>query len=423
MTRRGFLKNVVCVACSAKLMSLFRIADARESTRLVPRSAPVWAGFGLNGSAGAARFDLTRRYVQKYHAGKELKDPGAFSFLRKQLGDLLKTHASSLVRVDQESVQVGEELLLGFVHDYEAVVAVRNQDNRVNVNKDGILFTFMSGSGLVLGYQKNVGWRVVCSFPFVARVELPIADVSKFQESSVDLLGKSYEFYCQSFVKALSRFNRWRDGFSSNYFARVVSATIGKKAQPKLAGLKIENLLTPELLGHETSAIVCDGLEIPLIPYKESDALAKRYAAKFSESLLTQDVVELPLIDLEFEVSLIDIEKTVVPSRQLGIIMIRRSVTMSFRVFELAETGTSRKKILQTFAQFNEPLEDSIKEAADDTPERDFLFFERQIYRTLSQLMIGIRTKDATMLSELVGDHREIQTPIDVLMQRCKAAR
>ena len=423
MKRRNFFKNIFFAVCSGEAVLCSVTAQATERARLVPKSAPVWAGFGLNGSASAARFDFTRRFVQKYQAGMELKDPGAFGFLRQQLIDLLTTSASSLVRVNKESVQVGDELILGFVHDYEAIVAVRNQDNRSNINKDGILFTFMSGAGLVLGYQKNVGWRVVCSFPFTARVELPISDVSRYQEISVDLLGKSYQFYCQSFVKTLSRFSRWRDGFSSNYFARVVSATIGKKAQPKLAGLKIENLLTPELLGHETSAIICDGLDIPLIPFQESDALAKRYAAKFSESHLTQDVVELPPIDLEFEIALIDIEKKVVPSRQIGIIMIRRSVIMSFRVFEPAETGSSRNKILQTFAQFNEPHEDSIKEAEDDTPDRDFLFFERLIYQTLSQLMNGIKNRNFTMLGELVGNQKEIQAPIDLLLQRCKAAR
>jgi hypothetical protein len=283
----------------------------------------------------------------------------------------------------------------------------------------------MSGAGLVLGYQKNVGWRVVSSFPFITRIELHIPDVNKFRESSVDGLNFCYNVYSEAFVNFLNRFNKWRDGYASNYFSRVVSSTIGKKAQPKLVEFHIEKLLTAELLGYETSAEICDGFEIPLIPFQESDALAKRYATNFSESILTQDVVELPAIDLEFEVNLVEINKEKIPSRQKGIITIKRQILISFRAFDRIGPGPEgRKKILQTFAL--SPIhEDAISflEPGDDTPERDFVFFERLINRTLRQLILGMKSKNAKQLSELSIKYEEIELPINVLLKLCDVAR
>ena len=38
---------------------------AYAADRSKPKSAPVWAGFGLNGGPAQARYELTRRYLQK----------------------------------------------------------------------------------------------------------------------------------------------------------------------------------------------------------------------------------------------------------------------------------------------------------------------------------------------------------------------
>jgi hypothetical protein len=358
-------------------MTRLPILNASEK-RVTPKSPPVWTGFGLNGSADAARFDLTRRYVEKYQKGLKLTDPNAFAFLRQPLRDLLIKDSSSLVQLDKDQIKIGEDLLIGFVHDYESAVSIRNVDLTKHV-EDGAIITFMSGAGLVLGFQKNAGWRLVSSFPFMTKVALPIVDIKKSKETSVDLMDKCYNIYSESFVKSLNRFNKWRDGYASNYFARVVSASIGKNAQPKVAEFQIEKLLTSELLGHLTSARVCDDLEIPLIPFQDTDALAKRYSTKFSESMLTQDVIEIPSIDLEFEIMLADITKDKVPSRQKGIITIKRTVLISFRVFDRFGSGPEgRKKILQMFARSSEDEDKiSFNEPGDDTPERDFVFFEQ----------------------------------------------
>jgi len=422
MKRRDAIISTLGALIFGPTLTGVSASSLANASRSVPKSPPVWAGFGLNGSAGSSRFELTRRYVEKYQGGMKLSDPSAFRFLRGQLHELLKKEALNLVQLDKnkDALQLGEDFLLGFVHDYEIAVPIKNT-NKIEI-ADDILFTFLAGAGLVVVYQRSVGWRVVCSFPFVTRVELPIPDVNNFKESSIDQLGKCYSEYAQSFVRSLKRFGGWKDGYSSNYFARVVKSTVVKKAQPKLTEFKIDHLLTPELLGHETTALICSGLEIPIIPFLETDALSKRYATKFSDSISTQDVYELPEIDLQFEIALTDIEKKVVPSRQRGYTSITRSVTLSFRVFEAAETSLDRKKIFQTFIFYELP-EDRIKDREDDTPNRDFLFFERCIFQALDRMFVGMRTKDSLVLGSLLSNLNEIEPQINTLLMLCKAAR
>lgn len=422
-SRRYFLKQAGVGFAFATGLSAGPLARAEEK-RYVPKAPPAWTGFGLNGSAGAARFDLTRRYVEKYQQGLPLTDPKAFAFLRQPLRDLLAKQSPPLVRLDNDAIKPGEDLLVGMVHDYEASVAIR----RVEFNKpvqDGNMVTFMAGAGMVLGYQKSAGWRVVSAFPFMTRVELPIADVTKLRDVAVDSLEKIYNVHAQAFVHFLGRFSKWREGYAPNYFARVVSATIGKKAQPKLAEHGIEKLLTAELLGFEASSVICDGFDIPLIPFQENDALAKRYATKFSESMAVQDALELPEIDLEFEVNLVDLTKEKIPSRQKGIITIKRQIALSFRAFDRVGKGPDgRNKILQSFAV--SPIHEDVfgyAESGDDTPDRDLIFFERLIYRTLRQLVEGLRKKDAARLSELGIKFEEIAPATATLLQFCEKAR
>jgi hypothetical protein len=319
---------------------------------------------------------------------------------------------------------MGEDLVIGMAHDYEATVAVRRVEFNKPVN-DGIMFTFMSGIGMVLGYQQNVGWRVVSSFSFMTRDERPIADVSKLNETAVAELEQIYGVHARAFVTSLGRFGKWREGYASNFFARVVGATVGKKAAPKLAEYKLDHLISPELLGFELSSAICDGFNMPLMPFQENDALAKRYAAKFSESLVTQDAISLPDIDLEFEINLVDITKEKVQSRQKGVTFIRRQAIISFRAFERFDKGPDgRKKLLQTFAAA--PIDEDIisfDSAFDDTPERDFVFFGRLISRTFNLLITGIANKDASRLESVNVKYDEIAQAIPKLLDLCAKTR
>jgi hypothetical protein len=391
-----------------------------EGKRLLPKSPPVWTGFGLNGGPGQARFDLTRRFVAKYQNGMELTNPKAFTFLRQPLHDLLEKQNPPLVQFKNE-VNLGEDFLLGMAHDYEAAVAVRRVDLQKPVS-DGILFTFMSGVGMVLTFEKNVGWRVISSFSFITRDESAIDDVSKFREAAVDHLGAAYLSHAKAFTTFLGRFNKWNAGFRSNFFAKVTRASVGKIAQPKLIEYKVDNLLTPEFIGFEVSAAVCDGLNIPLLPFQENDALANRYATKFSESMVTQGSFTVPDPDLEFEVTLVDAIKEKVPSRQRGVITLKRQVVISFRAFD--KSSGSRIKFFQTLAAA--PMDDDVISYGapeDDTPERDFIFFDRLLYRTLSQLMAGILNKKADTLAAVGVNYDEVAGAIPKLLELCALTR
>lgn len=421
MKRRNMLQATAGLLFSAGFLRMpLSFANDR---RVLPKAAPVWTGFGLNGSAGAARFDLTRQFISRSRSGMALTDPKAFEFIRNPLQGLLAAQSPALVQF-KNSVNMGEDLVIGMAHDYEAAVAVR----RVELNKpvnDGIIFTFMSGIGMVAGYQPNVGWRVVSSFSFMTRDERPIADVSKLVETAVKELDQIYAAHARAFVTCLGRFSKWREGYASNFFARVVSSTIGKKAAPKLAEYKLDQLITPELLGFELSSAICDGFNMPLMPFQENDALAKRYATKFSESLVTQDAIALPDIDLEFEINLVDLTKDKVQSRQRGVTFIRRQVIISFRAFERLDKGPDgRRKLLQTFAAA--PMdEDTIgfESGFDDTPERDFVFFGRLISRTLNLLITGIAQKDLKRLESVSVKYDELAQSIPKLMDLCAKTR
>lgn len=419
--RRAVLKAGAGLALAAGVPGL-SVLHAEEK-RLQPKSPPVWTGFGLNGSAGQARFDLTRRYVAKFQNGMALTKPEALAFIRKPLQELLAKQNPPLVQF-KDAVNLGEDLLLGMAHDYEAAVALR----RVDLQKpaiDGILFTFMAGVGMVLNFEKNVGWRVISSFSFVTRDESVIADVAQFKEAAVDHLGAAYLSHAQAFTTFLARFNKWDTGFRSNFFAKVTRIAVGKIAQPKLLEYKLENLLTTEFIGFEVSAAVCDGLTIPLLPFQENDALAKRYATKFSESLMTQDAIVIPDTDLEFEVTLVDVIKEKIPSRQRGVITLKRQVVISFRAFErTGKAADARTKIFQTLAAA--PMDDDVISYGapeDDTPERDFIFFDRLLIRTLSQLMTGIVNKKADVLTAVGVNYDEVAASIPKLLQLCALTR
>ncbi len=421
MKRRDSLRAALGLMLSGGFLGV-SVSFANDR-RVLPKSAPIWTGFGLNGSAGAARFELTRQFVSRSRDGMALTDPKAFEFIRNPLRELLAAQNPPLVQF-KGSVTMGEELVIGMAHDYEAAVAVR----RVELNKpvnDGIMFTFMSGVGLIVGYQPNVGWRVVSSFSFMTRDERPISDVGKLTNTAVAELEQIYAVHARAFVTSLGRFSKWREGYSSNFFARVVSATVGKKALPKLAEYQLEQFITPELLGFELSSAICDGFNMPLMPFQENDALAKRYAAKFSESLMTQDTITLPDIDLEFEINLVDVTKEKVQSRQKGVTFIRRQVIISFRAFERFDKGPDgRKKLLQTFAAA--PVDEDVigfDSVFDDTPQRDFVFFGRLISRTLNLLITGIALKDASRLESVNVKYGELVQNIPKLMDLCAKTR
>ena len=415
--RRTLLKAAAGWVVASGLPGLL---PAYAADRSKPKSAPVWAGFGLNGGPAQARYDLTRRYLQKKRGGVSLNDIQAFKFMNDALKEQLTKLTPQLV-VFKPEVKLGEDYLLGMAHDYEASTAIRRVDLK-EPTIDGSIVTFLSGVGLILNYEKSSGWRIMSSFSFVTRDTRKIPDVSKASENAVDMLGDSYLVHATAFATFLSRFGKWNAGYSPNFFARVTSSKIGETATLQLQEYKLDQKFNADFLGFQASAAICDGLDIPLLPFKETDALANRYATKFSESLITQDKIIIPDADLEFEVLLIKATKEKVPSRQQGIIYLKRRIIIGVRVFD--KTSGQPEKILQVIAGAPEDS-DIIRydQPDDDNADRDFVFFDRLLYRTLSGLMKGIAKNDAETITSLGVNYDSIKDAIPKILKQCANAR
>ncbi len=369
------------------------------------RKPPVWAGFGLNGSAmqpasaGRAnaqdRFGLTRAWVSRTRGGRELSDVSAFDRVRDLLLPQLRPLSGNSLQFKDE-VEFGQDLLLGFAHDYETYIGARVEKDGDNANT---LFIFMAGVGLVLSYDPSTSWRMVSSFPFMLRAEWPLQGMNDVRGQAIARMDEAYQQYTRAFTYFLGRFNKPGQGFAANFFAQLTRAEVHKEAQPKLAALGIENQLGGDLLGFSASSTICDSLNVPMLPFRENDALAKRYAVKFAGVNMAQDVAQIPDADLRFEVILRDISKEIIPSRQKGITILRRQVVLNFRVFNAFDLS---KPVLQTFAAAD-PHDDKIPydSKSDDTPERDLVFFDRLVTRTLTQLLQGLAKRDAQMLAKV----------------------
>jgi hypothetical protein len=387
------------------------------TNKLKPKTPPVWTGFGLNGSSAQARYDLTREFVQKKYNHK-LNEAAAFAFLREPLKNLLSTQQQGRVQF-KDSVEFGENLLLGFAHDYETTVGARVEKDGENANT---LFIFMSGVGMILSFDKSTGWRVLSSFPFMLRMERPGGDLKDVKGKAVGYMGEAYTAYGNAFSHFLGRFNKWDQGFSSNYFARLTKSTIHKDAKDKLASYRIQNVLNEELVGFSTSSALCDNLDIPLLPFQENDALAKRYAVKFADDLAAQQEISIPDADLKFEVVLRDVDKQVTVSSQKGVNIVKRTVVMRVIVFD-EYSSLPDKKILNVLASSTGEDRMPLNTTEDDTPERDLVFFDRLISRTLTQLLKGLATKNESQLASVEVKLSFVAPALPRLLELCTKTR
>jgi hypothetical protein len=413
MRRRGILASL-----SAGLIGTYRTAWAQPAVQKVkPKNPPVWTGFGLNGGAAQARYDLSRAFVRQQYK-VDLTSSEAFQFMIRPLQRLLADQHAGTVQF-KNSVEFGEDLLLGFVHDYETTVGARVEKDGQNANT---LFVFMSGAGMILSFSKSSGWRMVSSFPFMLRMERPGGDLKDIRGKAVAVMDQAYVAYGQAFSHFLKRFNKWDQGFSSNYFARLTKATIHKDAQTKLNSFGIESQLTPELLGFSSSSALCDNLDIPLLPFQENDALGKRFAVKFSDDLAAQQLIDIPDADLRFEVVLRDVDKQRIDSTQRGVTIVRRSVVLRLMVYD-EYSNLPDKRLLNVLAMSTGEDRIPLQSTEDDTPERDLVFLDRLITRTLTQLLKGLATRNAQLLGSVEVKLSAVEPALPRLLELCMKTR
>lgn len=376
----------------------------------------VWTGFGLNGSFAQERFQLTREYIKSKYK-KELRDTQAFGFLRQPLKNLIEKNANSVVFKD--SVEFGQDLLLGFAHDYEITLGARVEHEGENANT---LFVFMSGVALVLSFSQATGWRVISSFPFTLRLERAAKDLKNIKKQTIDIFGEVYQSYGNAFVQVVNKLNNINDQWSSNYFARLTSVKFHAVVNEKLLQYKIQNFLNTEFIGFSASSSICENFNIPLLPYQENDALAKRYAVKFTDDLMVQNVISIPDADLKFEIILRDVDKQLINNTQKGLTYIRRKLVIQLRVIDEFAT-TEDKVFFKTFAALEHDDKMPLGSTEDDTPERDVLFFERLFSKILNNLLTGIQTKNYSALSQLGIQAASVEKQIPRLLELLNKTR
>lgn len=387
------------------------------ASRSRSKTPPVWTGFGLNGGAGQERYGLTRDFV-KNARNLDLTNSKAFLKESKLLADLLSKQQPPLVKF-KDAVEFGEDMLVGFAHDYEVAVGARVEKDGEDANT---LFIFMSGVGLVLSFAQSTGWRIVSSFPFMLRFERPGGDLKNLRAKALGYMEEAYRGYANAFVHFLGRFDKWEQGFSSNYFARLTKASVHADALSKLVTYRVDKVLSPELLGFSCSSAICENLNIPVLPFQENDALAKRYAVKFSDDLAAQNEISIPDADLKFEVVLRDVEKKLINSTQRGVTIIRRTLVIRFLVFDEYASG-SDKKFLNVLAASTHEDRTPLNSTEDDTPERDLVFFDRLLSRTLANLLQGMVNSDAQKLSQAAVKLEFVAPAIPRFLELCAKTR
>ena len=408
LKRRSLFASLVPFAALTPFISW----GQETARRLLPKNPPVWTGFGLNGSSEQARYDLTRTYV-KQTSGFELSDSQAFNFLIKDLTSLLATQQKGKVEF-KEKVEFGENLLLGFAHDYETSFGGRLERNGVSANT---VYIFMSGVGLILTFDKSIGWRIVSSFPFMLRMEQPWDDLKDVKSKAISYMGAAYTSYGKAFSQMVGRFNKWDQGFNANNFARLTKSSIHKEALEKLTLYRIQNFLNQEFIGFTTSSALCNNLDIPLLPFQENDALSKRYAVKFSNDLSAQSQINIPEADLKFEIVLRFVDKQVTVSSQKGVNIVRRKVVIRLIVIDYQETFIN--VLASSTGEDRMPLNTT----EDDTPERDIVFFDRLIDQTLNNLLMGIVTKNESQLASVEVKLSSLAPAIPRLLKLCANTR
>ena len=366
-----------------------------------------------------ARYNLTRSYIKRSQ-GFELSESEAFRKLNLVVLTPILRSLPQLVQFKSQ-IEFGEDLLLGFAHDYETTVGARIEKDGQNANT---LIIFMSGVGLILGFDRSSGWRIVSSFPFMLRMERAGGDLKNIPDRAVAVMDQAYRSYGNAFAEFLKRFNKWDQGFSANFFARVTSALIHKDAEEQLKRFRINNILNQELLGFSASTAICDSLNIPLLPYQENDALAKRYAVKFSDDLTAQaqGEISIPDADLRFEVILRDIQKKMTTSSQKGVTIVQRKVVLRLIVFDDSSL-LSEKMLLNVLAGSTGEDKLALDPKEDDTPERDLVMFDRLITQTLNNLLQGLASRNENKLAAAEVKLSFVAPALPRLMELCSKTR
>ena len=353
---------------------------------------PTWLGFGLNKPAAGKddRFPLT---TAMFVAPRQGNKPSFQIQVNQAIIPQLK--AAGDIVTFKNSSDFGDNLLLAAVLDYENVLEAR-------LGSTSFMVLHLVGHGVLLNFDRTRGWSMQSSFPF------PVTLLRESQGGNVQADAQQYlaeaftdskNSFSSSFAKTASRLApRWKEaGAGHGFNIRIVSSTIHPEAQTKLTEWGIGKNVNATWLGHLASAAMCEGLEVPVVPYSENQALGN-YTYLFSERLVAQNV-KLPEesdIDIRLHVSLRNVGREIKYRSQLLRWEAARMVVMNIRILD-----DSNEELVAVRLGYQDERADALAREEDNSPARDAHFFDMAIYRGLQTLFAGIEKNDGAMLAKV----------------------
>lgn len=375
---------------------------------------PTWLGFGLNVPSNIAlqRFPLTTSILPSTRQGRnrpfQLEINQAIVQQIKSAGDFVTF---------SDVNNIGESSMLGAVLDYENVLEARLGDT-------SFIVLHLVGHGVLLDFSSARGWSMRSSFPFPVTL-LRENQAGNAQSQARQYLAEAFldnqNSFATSFAKTAKRIApTWKElGAGSGFNVRVMSSSIHPDAQAKLKGWGIDKNVTATWLGHLVSAAVCEGLDIPVVPFAETQSLGN-YTYTFSDRLVAQNV-RLPEesdIDLRIHVVLRNVAREIKYRSQLQRWEATRIVVLDIKI---KDDRDEEIVVLRMGYQDEQP--DALAREEDNSPARDAHFFDMGIYRGLQTLFSGIDKDDRSILAKVsVKPDGKLQSGLELFRSKYRKA-
>lgn len=386
-----YRRDLIIFSAGLSFVSSFPIAQSigYQAGSLVK---PTWMGFGLNkpAASGRERFPLTMAMMAAPRPGKragfQIEVNDAIVPQLKAAGDFVTFKTTS---------DFGGNLMLAAILDYENVLEAR-------LGSSSFIVLHLVGHGVLLNFDRDRSWSMRSSFPF------PVTLLRESRGGNADSEARQYlaeaytdsrNSFATSFARAAKRLApRWREsGAGQGFNIRVMSSVIHPDVQTKLTAWGIAKNVNPTWLGHLASAAICEGLDVPVVPFEESHALGN-YTYAFSERLVAQDV-RLPGeadIDLRLHVTLRNIGREIKYRSQVQRWEVTRMVVIDVRVL-----NDRNEEMVAFRLGYQDDQADALAREEDNSAARDAHFFDMAIYRGLQTLFGGVDKNDRVQLARV----------------------
>jgi hypothetical protein len=354
---------------------------------------PNWMGFGLNVSASKerVRFPISMPLMSSRKVGKKSNFQ---SELNEAIAQQLRL-AGNFVTF-QPVNNFDENWMLAAALDYENVLEVK-------LGTTSFIILHLIGHGMLLNFTGNRGWRLQSSFPFPVtlireRHNGTLSDeVNKY---IVEAYTDNQNSFATSFAKFAKRLApKWKDAVTGQqgFNIRVIQSSIALEVQAKLKEWGISGNLNADWLGHLTSAAMCEGLEVPVVPFAETKSL-NDFNYLFVNRLEAEKVTlpNISDIDIRVNVAFSKISREIKYRTQL-----QRWEVIRIIVIDLQVLNDRDDEIVSVRLGYQDPQPDVLSQEVDNSPSRDAHFYDMAIYRGLNSLFYGIDKEDHELLAKI----------------------